>query len=269
MKLKMFVNAALFAGLALNQAWAAAPADVSPEAAARGLEIAKEVVRRDDGWGDSKVSMQMILTNKHGDTSERQIRLQSLEVDGDGDKSLSIFDEPRDVKGTAFLSFTHATVPDEQWLYLPALKRVKRISSANKSGPFMGSEYAFEDLTSFEVEKYDYEFLREDTYDGQDVFVIRTFPRYPKSGYTKLEVVIDQAEYRTLKIDFYDRKGDLLKTLENKAYKQYLDKYWRAHNALMVNHQSGKKTELIWSGYDFQTGLSDKDFNKNSLKRAK
>ncbi|WP_370978319.1 outer membrane lipoprotein-sorting protein [Agaribacterium sp. ZY112] len=252
----------------VSQAWSAAP-EIDPAAAERGLEIAKEMVKRDTGWGDSEVTMLMLLKNKHGATSERKIRLKSLEIHGDGDKSLSIFDQPRDVKGTAFLSFTHATVPDEQWLYLPALKRVKRISSSNKSGPFMGSEYAFEDLTSFEVEKYDFEFLREDEVDGQKVFVVRSYPRYAKSGYTNLEVVVDQAEYRVLSIDFYDRKSSLLKTLTNYDYKQYLGEFWRAQRAMMVNHQNGKSTELVWDEYQFKTGLSDKDFNKNSLKRAK
>ena len=167
MKFKNLVKVTLVAGLAPFSLSVFAAPEVDPAAAARGLEIAKEVVKRDTGWGDSQATMTMTLTNKSGATSQRELRLKSLEVEGDGDKGLTIFDQPRDVKGTAFLSFTHATVPDEQWLYLPALKRVKRISSSNKSGPFMGSEYAFEDLTSFEVEKYDYEFLREDEYDGQ------------------------------------------------------------------------------------------------------
>lgn len=244
-------------------------ADIDPTAAAKGLEIAKEVVRRDTGWGDSQATMTMILTNRHGDESRREMRLKSLEVQGDGDKGLTIFDEPRDVKGTAFLSFTHATVPDEQWLYLPALKRVKRISSSNKSGPFMGSEYAFEDLTSFEIEKYEYEFLREDEFDGQKVFVIRNYPLYKKSGYTKQEAWIDQVEYRVLKVDYFDRKGDALKTLVNSDFKQYLDKFWRPHKASMVNHQNGKRTDLIWSEYSFQTGLGEGDFNRNSLQRAR
>jgi len=267
---------------ALNSFWAATVglgflfsvsqavcADIDPQAAARGLEVAKELVRRDTGWGDSKATMTMILTNKQGDESRREMRLNSLEVQGDGDKGLTIFDEPRDVKGTAFLSFTHATVADEQWLYLPALKRVKRISSSNKSGPFMGSEYAFEDLTSFEIEKYDYEFLREDEFDGQKVFVVRNFPLYKKSGYTKQEAWIDQEEYRVLKVDYFDRKNAPLKTLVNSDFKQYLDQYWRPHKASMVNHQNGKRTDLIWSDYEFQTGLNDGDFSRNSLQRAR
>ena len=120
----------------------------------KGLEIAVEADRRDTGFHDSTATMAMLLKNRRGDESTRDIRVRTLEQKNDGDKSLTIFDRPADVKGTAFLSFTHKSGPDDQWLYLPALKRVKRISSRNKSGPFMGSEFAYEDLSSQEVEKY-------------------------------------------------------------------------------------------------------------------
>ncbi|HSJ48359.1 MAG TPA: outer membrane lipoprotein-sorting protein, partial [Gammaproteobacteria bacterium] len=109
----------------------------------RGLAIAREADRRDQGWGDSSASMAMILRNSQGDESHRQVRVRNLEVEGDGDKTLTIFDEPLDVKGTALLTYSHKTGPDDQWLYLPSLARVKRISSRNKSGPFMGSEFAY------------------------------------------------------------------------------------------------------------------------------
>jgi len=128
----------------------------------RGLEIAVEADRRDTGFHDSQAAMRMILRNKRGDESTREIRVRTLEQLDDGDKSLTIFDKPADVRGTNFLTFTHKTGPDDQWLYLPALKRVKRISSRNKSGPFMGSEFAYEDLSSQEIEKYTYKYLRDE-----------------------------------------------------------------------------------------------------------
>jgi len=133
-------------------------------------------------------------------------------VEGDGDKSMSIFDRPRDVKGTAMLTYSHALEPDNQWLYLPALKRVKRISSSNKSGPFMGSEVAYEDLSSQEVEKYSYKYLGDEVFDGHDCFIVERIPAYKYSGYKLQEVWYDKAEYRPLKIVYYDRKGALLKT---------------------------------------------------------
>ncbi|MBL4670025.1 MAG: outer membrane lipoprotein-sorting protein, partial [Flavobacteriales bacterium] len=120
----------------------------------KGLRISKEAELSDNGWGNSSNSLTMILKNKNGQTTTREIHGINLEVIGDGDKSLTIFDTPKDVKGTASMTYTHKIGDDDQWLYLPALKRVKRISSSNKSGPFMGSEFAFEDLSSQEVEKY-------------------------------------------------------------------------------------------------------------------
>ena len=234
-----------------------------------GLEIAVEADKRDTGFGDFTAELVMILRNSHGEESIRDMRNRTLEVDGDGDKSMVIFDEPRDVKGTAFLSFTHKSGPDDQWLYLPALKRVKRIASNNKSGPFMGSEFAYEDIASQEVGKYTYKFLKEETYDGMVCFVLERYPTDKKSGYTRQVLWIDKTEYRTHKVDYYDRKNDLLKTLTFTKYQQYLDKYWRADEMFMVNHQTGKSTKLVWTNYRFANGLTERDFDKNSLKRAR
>ena len=235
----------------------------------KGLAITIEAENRDNGWGDQIADMEMILRNKQGDESHRSLRINTLEVEGDGDKSLTIFDEPKDVKGTAFLSYTHALTPDDQWLYLPALKRVKRISSANKSGPFVGSEFAYEDLTSQEVEKYTYKWIRDEMLDGKNCFVIERYPAYEHSGYTRQIAWIDQEIYRPLKVEFYDRKNALLKTLTIRDYKQYIDKYWRPDNMHMVNHQTGKETTLVWKNYKFNNGLTDRDFDQNTLKRAR
>jgi outer membrane lipoprotein-sorting protein len=239
------------------------------QAEQKGLDISIEAKNRDVGWQDSTADMTMFLRNKEGHESIREIKIKSLEIQNDGDKSLTIFNKPRDVKGTAFLSFSHPVEADEQWLFLPALKRVKRISSRNKSGPFMGSEFAFEDLSSFEVEKYTYKFLAEEQLNGLKAFKVEQYPVDENSGYTRRVVWLDTVEYRTLKIDFYDRKNSLLKTLTFSDYKQYLAKHWRADVQEMVNHQNGKSTELLWSNYAFKTGLADSDFNRNSLKRAR
>jgi len=195
--------------------------------------------------------------------------MKTLEIEDDGDKSLTVFDRPRDIKGTAFLSFTHPLEADEQWLYLPALKRVKRISSSNKSGPFLGSEYAFEDLTSFEIPKFSYQFIREDIFQGQASFVIEFIPQYPFSGYDRERVWIDRSRYIPVKIDYYDRKNTLLKTLIYRGYRQYLEQFWRASEMVMENHQTGKSTVLINKNYKFKQELTERDFDRNSLKRVR
>lgn len=235
----------------------------------KGLAIAQEADRREAGFGDQEANMRMVLRNARGQESIRNVRVKTLEVEGDGDKSLSIFDDPRDVKGTAMLTFSHGLEPDDQWLYLPALKRVKRINSRNKSGPFMGSEFAFEDISSQEVEKYTYKYLRDEDLDGTPTYVVEQYPAYEHSGYKRRVVWIDQERLVALKVDFYDRKDALLKTLVASGFQQYLGQYWRADSLFMENHQTNKSTLLEWSNYEFQTGISERDFNQNALKRAR
>ena len=235
----------------------------------KGLAIAIEDDKRDNGFQDFTASMVMILKNRQGEESSRKIRNKTLEVKNDGDKSLSIFDWPRDVKGTALLNFTHKTGNDDQWLYLPALKRVKRISSANKSGSFMGSEFAYEDITSQEVEKYTYKWIRNEEYRDEKCFVFERYPVYKNSGYTRQVVWLDHKDYKILQIKFYDRKGALLKILNQSDFKQYLGKYWYPGTMYMENHQTGKSTLVTWKNYKFRNGLRSKDFSKSSLKRAR
>lgn len=244
-------------------------ADDEADAVARGLEIAIEAERRDTGFGDFQANITMVLRNRHGESSERRMRVRTLEVSDDGDKSMIIFDNPGDVRGTAFLSFTHKTETDDQWLYLPALKRVKRIASNNKSGPFMGSEFAYEDISSQEVEKYTYRYLGEETFDGRPHFMVERDPVDARSGYSRQIAWIDTDQYRVWKVEFYDRRGSLLKTLTVDGYQQYLEQYWRARSWRMVNHKTGKQTDLLWEEFLFGNGFEDKDFNRNSLARAR
>lgn len=238
---------------------------------AKGIAIMTELDDRDFGFGDMEVDLDMTLRNAHGQEVKRQQRNKTLEVADitQGDKSLIIFDNPRDVKGTAFLTFSKILDPDDQWLYLPSLKRVKRISSKNKSGPFIGSEFAYEDISSQEVAKYTYKYLRNEACGDMDCFVVERYPAYEYSGYTKQITWIDTQEFRILKVDFYDRKSELLKTLTYEGYKQYLGQYWRADKFVMNNHQNGKSTEIAWKNYRFKVGLKESDFTQANLKRVR
>lgn len=235
----------------------------------KGLEIAKQIKARNLGWGDSQSDLTMTLRDRKGREVVRQMRSKSLEVDGDGDKGLTIFDTPLDVKGTAFLSFSHIVGDDDQWLYLPALKRVKRIASRNKSGPFLGSEFAFEDLSSFEVEKNTYTYLGDEACADMTCFMVEMDPIDPFSGYTRVVAWIDEEHYRVHKIDFYDRRDTHLKTLVAEGFQLYKDKYWRADKQVMINHKNGKSTDIEVKNIRFDTGLTDADFNDKKLARAR
>ncbi len=236
-----------------------------------GYEVAARSDRSDRGFGDSEVELQMILRNRAGKESTRSLSIRTLEIQDEdvGDKSLIVFDSPRDIRGTSLLSFAKILDPDDQWLYLPALKRVKRISSVNKSGPFVGSEFAFEDLTALEVNKYNYKYIGTEPCGDLTCDVVERYPRYEHSGYTKQVTWIDQNVFQIRKVDFYDRKGQLLKTLRLDNYKLFEDEYWRSLAMYMVNHQTGKSTDLILSDFAFGQGFEDRDFVKNVLERGR
>ena len=239
----------------------------TPEEA--GMKIAQDARARDVGFGNFTAQQVMVLRNKQGQESRRQLRVQVLEVSDDGNRSLFVFDEPRDVQGTAFLIHTHREDADDQWLFLPALRRVKRISSANRSGSFMGSEFAYEDLTPQEVEKFTYKYLHDEPCGDSTCTVTERFPVDTKSGYRRQVVWRDQDELRVRKVEYYDRKDAHLKTLTMENYAQHLDSYWRPAEMTMVNHLTGKSTVLTWTDYQFQTDLEENDFTQTALRRAR
>jgi hypothetical protein len=237
----------------------------------KAFEIAARSDRTDLGFGESEVDLKMILRNAAGQEATRSLRIATLEKPDEtvGDKSLVIFNTPRDIEGTALLSHAKILDPDDQWLYLPALKRVKRISSSNKSGPFVGSEFAFEDFTAIELNKFDYTYSGVDACGGMQCDVLERLPRYENSGYTKQIAWVDQVDFQIRKVEFYDRRGDLLKVLEMKDYREYENGIWRAHLLSMTNVQTNKQTDLIYDTYDFEIGLAEADFVKGRLDKLR
>ncbi|MET0984594.1 MAG: outer membrane lipoprotein-sorting protein [Steroidobacteraceae bacterium] len=235
----------------------------------KGLRIARDADDRINGFQDYTSTLSMTLKTKAGQQAVRELRVKVLEVQNDGDKSLTIFDQPRDVEGTALLTFAHKVADDDIWLFLPALKRVKRIAGSNKSGPFMGSEFAFEDISSQEVEKYTYKYLREDTHDGQACHVVNAVPVDRNSGYSRQEVWLDKAELRAVKVDYFNRRGDHLKTMVASDFKKYLDRFWYPDRMLMTNHQSGRSTVLEYKNYRFRNGFTEREFDQASLEGAR
>jgi hypothetical protein len=235
----------------------------------KGRAIAVEADRRHAGFGDSVVELTMTLIGNDGRTRTRRLTWQTLEgTDPDaGDKSLTLFHEPRDVAGTAFLSHTFVGRPDDQWLYLPSLRRVRRIAPANQSSAFVGSEFSYEDLLSDEVERFDYRWLRDEPCGESACFVIERYPRDPDSGYSKQVVWLDKDELRPMRIEFHDRRQRHEKSLTLEDYRLYEDRFWRAHTMTMDNHLTERTTVLTFGAFEFRTGLSAAAFDPSALRR--
>lgn len=235
----------------------------------RGLEIAKNYSEAYTGWQSYTCNSKMILQNEHGEQTVRFLTNKNLEQVEEGDQSMIVFNSPRDVKGTAILTYTHKESSDDQWLFLPAIKRVKRIASNNKSGPFAGSEFAYEDLSSQEIEKYTYKYVKAEVYNNINCDVIERDPIDTKSGYKYMHVYHNpEQNYRIEKIVYFDRKGEKYKTLVYNDYQIYKDKYWFPGELHMMNVQTKKETKILFESYDFDAKLDESDMNQAKLRNA-
>ena len=218
------------------------------------------------GFKSSQAEMQMTLINANKQRRTRDMSMMTLESNS-GNKSLMTFLSPADVKGTKFLNHEHLNRDDDQWLYLPALKRVKRIASSSKSGSFMGSEFSYEDLSSFNPKKYIFKGdAKIGMFNSKKVYIGERIPKSKNSGYTKEISYVDTKNFLIQKVDYYDRKHELLKTATFDKYKKISGK-WRVAQMTMVNHQNHKKTILKWSNEKIKLHLRQKDFNKRVLKK--
>lgn len=237
---------------------------------AKAYAIMADAEQRDIGWKDSVANMQMIIRRADGREVIREVKTKTMEGHDGRDKGLLFFNKPLDVNGTVFLTHSYPLEPDHQWIYLPSQNRVKRISSKRQTGRFMGSEFTFEDMSAFSLEKNSYQYLGESECGEplQPCHIIEIRSKDSYSGYEKGISYIDKAELRSWKSEFYSKRtGKLSKTLTVKSYQLYLDKYWRPDALTMHNEKSGATTTLKWSEQQFRIGLDEIDFRKSALER--
>jgi len=217
-----------------------------------------------------EVALTMILRTAKGTETERALNIRQMEIPDDGDRALIEFESPADIRGTALLSHAHKTADDDQWLFLPALRRVKKVALRNRNGAFLGSEFTFEDLAVPELEKYDYLYLRDDVLDGLPVYVVQRMARSKYSGYSREVFWIDQEHFRAQQVEYFDEDNRQTKLLRFSDYQLYANRFWKAGYMSMSNLESGKSTDLIWQNYRFGIGLQpDRDFSINTLRRIR
>ncbi len=236
----------------------------------RGTLIAKGLEYKNEGFQGEESDMEMVLIDAYGAKTTRIMEGKTLEVNGDGDMSLMEFLNPKDVKGTKMLTHSHKGDDDDQWLYLPTIKRVKRISSSNKSSSFMGSEFSYEDLGSQEVDKYNFKWLA-DMKTKKGALGGWKVERVPKSnsGYSKMIMTISSKYMNPIKVEYFDRKGELLKVAafsNFKGHKIGKKVLWRADKIHMKNVQTKKESTMEWKKRKLGVQHSSRDFKKTSLK---
>jgi outer membrane lipoprotein-sorting protein len=221
---------------------------------------------------DETVSFRMKLVNKRGQERERQMSWVRRNENG-SESALIRFEAPADVRGTALLSIEKPEGEDDQWLYLPALQRSRRITAANQSDSFVGSDFTFEDLRPERIDEFSYRVLREETVDGSAAWVVEATPASAQSrkesGYGRREIWVRKDNFVIARVDFYDRAGELMKEFRASDVRPVSgSKSWRAHRMEMRNRKTDHSTLLTFDDFRIDSGVSTETFSLRRLERG-
>lgn len=251
----------------LAAAFAAVAVLALPAQEPSGLEIMQQVYERPTG-ADQVSDLTMTLTNSRGDSRERKLR-QMRKQFPDGEKTIMFFLAPADVKDTSFMSWSWEAPgkDDDQWIYLPALKRVKRISSDSKSDYFMGSDFTYDDMGQRHPSEDTHRLIGTETIDGQSVYRVESMPLQPGSLYSRTVSWVVKDKWVGLKREFYDARGQHLKTLTVKRYER-IDGYWVLLEFEMQNVQKKHRTTMSLENVAVDRGLDDGLFTERSMMRG-
>ena len=232
-----------------------------------GRDIIDRARKNSSGFEDMTHRVRMVLIDENGDKSEREMLLKARTDDSGDSSSLSIFTAPQREKGIALLTHAKPGEGDEQWLYLPSTKRLKRITGSNRTSSFRGSEFTFEDLSAQNPDDYRFERVEDEACGQLQCYVVDRFPgKALESSYSKTRTWIDTTHYRPMKAEFYDASGKLLKSMEAHDYTQFDNKFWNPARLVMTNRQTGKATELVSLELKINTGVKASEFTELAIR---
>ncbi len=233
-----------------------------------GRDIMVKADNIDDGK-DRRIEMEMELVNKRGKKRFRQMVLLSKDY-GKDVKSVFFVKKPADVRGTGFLvwSYDNPSRDDDRWLYLPALKRSKRISGSSKNDSFMGSDMTYDDMGDRSVDEDRHKLLREEELAGHDCWVVQSIPKERDSLYSKKVFWVRKDNSIVIKGLFYDRRGKLLKVMERKNIKK-VQGLWTVFLSEMKNVQDNHKTFLRLKKVKYNMGLRNSFFKISTVERGR
>ena len=237
-------------------------------------EIAKQVDERDEG--DKSIStMEMVLIDRQGNNRVRKMKTYTMDK-GQDTQSVIFFMSPADVRNTAFLTydFGGSSKDDDQWLYLPALKKTKRIASSDKSSSFMGSDFTYSDMTSRDINDYTYRIAKETTVRDNPVWVMESIPKTQKiideTGYTKSYMFVRQDNYVVVRALHILKETGKKKYLDVKKLEE-IDGIWVATEIEMKTTQDKNtlhRTILKLEDVKFNQDMDDAFFSVRRIEKG-
>lgn len=232
-----------------------------------GLQIIENVNNRDTGK-DSTGNLTMTLVNSQGHQRVRVIK-QFIKNMGEVEKKIMFFVSPADVRNTSFLnwSYENDAKDDDQWIYLPALKKVKRISSDSKNDYFMGSDFTYDDLGDRKPGEDQHKLIREEVFNGEQCYVVESIPKDEGYIYSKTVSWVIRDKWIGMKKEFYDETGELLKTLNVKKFEK-IEGIWVILHSEMANVQKKHRTVMELSAIVLNKGIPDNQFTERMMQRG-
>lgn len=253
---------------------AVAALSAAPAGAQTAREIMEKVDARDDG--DNAVStLEMTLIDKRGDMRVRQVMVFTKDKGRDMQR-MQFFLAPADVRGTGFLTYDYYSgeKDDDQWLYLPELRKTKRIASSDKSGSFMGTDFSYADMTRRVLDEWTYKILKEDEVRGEKVWLIEALPRdaavRDRYGYDKSVVFVRQDIFIVVRAVHWVRDGGKLKYFDMKRLEK-IDGIWMGTELDMKTTKGGEtlhRTVMRFSDVKFNQSLDDDLFTVRRLEKG-
>tara|TARA_B100001971_G_C18268010_1_gene596213 strand:+ start:52154 stop:52894 length:741 start_codon:yes stop_codon:yes gene_type:complete len=229
-----------------------------------GREVMEKVDKSGEGFVGSSSEMTLVLINAQGEEIERVMESKVFENNEEGNKSITEFVEPLDVKGTKLLTWSQKSDNNKQWLYLPRFKKIKKISSSGQSGSFMGSEFSYEDIAGNELDKYEYKLLKED----ESTWTVEARPKN-ESGYSKIISTIDKKKLIPIKAEYFNKREELLKKSVMDKFKSYQvgkKSFTYANYIKMDNVQTKKASIIQWKDRKIGVKHKENDFKSTKLK---
>lgn len=240
----------------------------SPSPTLEARDIMKKNLDNNKGFSDEFSIGEMVLIGSGGERTVREFEFKQLEKnDTEGNKILIKMIKPADLQGTGLLTHQQFAGEDDQWLYLSALKKSKRISGGNRTGRFLGSEFTYEDLSPRELDNYIYKNLRMEPCGDVQCHVIEIIPNNISSGYSKTVSWIRSDNFTTVNLDLYDQKGQLVKKAIFEDYRIVGSGFNLPFKITMKNLSDGRETWFVVKNRRLQTGLTAADFSKRALER--
>lgn len=232
-----------------------------------GLDIVENVYNRSVG-DDMTADLTMTLTNSSGDNRVRKIKQFSKDF-GKVEKKIMFFVTPADVKNTSFMNWSYDEdgKDDDQWIYLPALKKTKRISSDSKSDYFMGSDFTYDDLGDRQPKQDNHKLLREENVNGENCYVVESTSKDKDYMYSKTITWIIKDKWIGLKKEFYDEDEELLKILKVNKYED-INGFWIITNTEMKNEQKDHKTIMELKNVKINTGIDEGKFTERTMTKG-